>query len=440
MQDQRNRRVGAGQLAGGDHRLLGRVGQQIGRGQAGIGVQAGDADRVVVVPLHPCRLAVRVVIGHRTRAGLVHVGHVQGARAAQKACQQGRVERCISRQRGSIGGIGFACRGDPGMRAAIADPGAVAAMQMDIGPVLGIGMQAVLAEAGTDDRRVDRQEQIAIAGADRDQSGGVGGRDRAADRQQVDELDPRRCVLVGLDDRAEVMRVVEGERGDRQAGQLAVCIAAIDHDRQAARIKQRHRFAAEQRRAAIAGFMVDLHIAAQGGRLFQVAVQAVGVFDCGDLVIVVAGQQALRVTPFRWQRHRDVFLRHAVSHRLGIGGTQQRQRVDEFAQRLAGAGVAIRVKLLDLGVIGDAVGRVIAGRREHRLAGRVVHRQAGGIQDRRPLACAGRAAGEIALDDEWHIVQVIGIAEAGAGLGQCGCSGQAQQHADSLGNRADLEF
>ncbi len=69
-----------------DQRLLGVVGDDVGRGLAGIDVQAGDAPGVVVVEHQPGALLVGVVVGLRAVARIVRgAGHAQVVLPAQLA-------------------------------------------------------------------------------------------------------------------------------------------------------------------------------------------------------------------------------------------------------------------------------------------------------------------------------------------------------------------
>ncbi len=111
--------VDAGDVGAVDQVLLDLVGQQVTRGLARVDVEAGDAERVVVVEHEPGALLVGVEEGHRPGARVRHVGNVDHADTFG-------IRRGLSR------------RGDPLVGRAVADPGGDAAVQVQGGAVLGV--------------------------------------------------------------------------------------------------------------------------------------------------------------------------------------------------------------------------------------------------------------------------------------------------------------
>ena len=203
LDHQLDRVLGRGQDAIGDQRLLGVVGDDVGRCLTGIHVEPGDAPGVVVVEHQPRALGVGVEERLRTRTGVWHVRHILHA----DTLGVGRVLR---------GG------GDPLVRGAVGDPRGDATVQVDDRPVLRIThvhrhvvglvdtttgrvlrvrrgrvhLMAIGRQTGPHHGGVRRQEQVAL---------GAGG-------QQVAEEDPHRHVLVGDDRGAEIARLGHADR------------------------------------------------------------------------------------------------------------------------------------------------------------------------------------------------------------------------------------
>ncbi len=182
---------------------FGRVGDQVAGSFTGVDVQAGDTPGVVVVEHQPGALLVGVIEGLAAvvrRTADVHVRDVRDADAL------------------GIGGV-LASGSDPLVGGAIADPGGDAAMQVQGGAVLGealgsasgshvafsthgvanpihntiavsrSGCHSVWPHTRTHDRRVDRDEQVAVH----------------AFWQQVVEDDANGLVPGGEDRRTEVL-------------------------------------------------------------------------------------------------------------------------------------------------------------------------------------------------------------------------------------------
>ena len=464
LQDQGNRVVRVGQRARGDQLLLTVVREHVARGHAGVHVQAGLTHRVVVVPLQAGTLAVGEVVGHRARTRVRHVGHVDGAGAAQVARQQLGGQAWIGRQCIGVARIFFAQRRDPLVRRAIADPGVVATVQVQVGAVLGVVGHAIGPETGAHHRRIERQEQITAAGVD----AGLGLDDRQAvradhrravriehvlgrchhsgtpHRQQVQEPHAGGNVLGRRDDRPEVARAVhtDGLHLDEVAGcildHLAQRVQLVDHDRRAVRVGQRHLLAARHGRddgtaavvplgPAIGCERVDLDVAAHAGGVGQVGVEPVLELDDRDLEVLVKRIGAIGLAPLGGHRHRDVLVGHTVGHLLGVGRPGQGQRIDELAQGRAGSRVAAPgEQLIDHRLVGQAVGRVVARRcATHRVrhAGVV----AGGINTR-PQPVATGAADEERRNDKRLLVQVDGVAETRTGLRRRSTQGCQTDH------------
>ena len=207
------------------------------------------------------------------------------------------------------------------MRRAVANPGCVAAVEMEGGAVLGVGpglkllgpsagsieRQGPTAFARSHDRGVDRDEQVpCVAGL-----------------EKVVEFDPRGHVFDGDDEGPEVMGLVVGENG----------FALVQDRRRAVGVEQ----LGGGGRVSRAG-RINLHIPAQpGGRQF--AVHLLGVIDHRDLEVVGAGEGRLV-----GGCDRDV-LAEVVRCR----GTEAWEPVDEFRQQRA------------VGVVGDVVVDTRAG-------------------------------------------------------------------------------
>ena len=285
-------------------------------------------------------------------------------------------------------------------------------MQVDVGAVLGVFGEAVRAEAGTGDRLVHRQEDVAVAGGHHRLAVGIGRAQLGtAGGQQVDELQARRHTLASLDDRAEEVRIVDRTRLHHLAAavgvedQEAARVGRLHQDRRGAvRVEQRHLLARHRRRR-------QLHVAADGGRVLQVGMQLLLVFDDRHFEVVVTGGLAgLRVDPLGGRSHRQV-AHGAVGHGLWLA--RQRQRIDELAQRAAGVAGAVAGQLAG---IEQAIGLV--GR--HRILA---------------VAVTARAVRKMRADVRNRIAgEVLAFAKTDAGLG--GQAG-AEQNSQDTGGRRD---
>ena len=106
-------------IAAGDQIILDRVVDQVTRGHAGIDIEAGDADGVVVVKHQPAALLVGVIKSLSTRTRIRHVGDVLETHALEVVAR-------------------FTSGGKPLVRRPITDPGGKCPMVMDGGAVLGV--------------------------------------------------------------------------------------------------------------------------------------------------------------------------------------------------------------------------------------------------------------------------------------------------------------
>ena len=148
----------AGQVVGGDETELVVVVDDVGRGDPGVRVEARRSDGVVVIPLETGSLGVGVVV-----LGLV-------GRHDLALSQHGVVDEARAFVAGGI---------PPGVGTTIARPGDVAAMQVDVGPVVR--------ELGAHDRAIDGQD-VAVG-------------------QMIAERELDRCPALDGDDSAEVPEV-----------------------------------------------------------------------------------------------------------------------------------------------------------------------------------------------------------------------------------------
>jgi len=178
----------AGQVVGGDETELVVVVDDVGRGDPGIGVQTCRADGMVVVPDETGALAVGVVV-----LGLV--GRHDLALSQHRIVDEARAL--------VAGGI------PPGVGTTIARPGDVAAMQVDVGPVVR--------EFGAHDRAIDGQD-VAVG-------------------KMIAERDLDGCPTLDGDDSAEVPEVRRASlaeapqsRGVGQVGMQLIRVLA-DPDR-----------------------------------------------------------------------------------------------------------------------------------------------------------------------------------------------------------------
>ena len=289
-----------------DQLLLGRVGDEVAGGLAGVHVQAGDAPRVVVVEHQPRALLVRVVEGlaavvaaeqSGTPAVADHVGHVLDADALRP-------------RGGLVGGR------DPLVRGAVADPRGDAAVQVQRGPVVReavvlpfgvLGAHRVAdvvrdgafvdrrrpschrAHAGAHQRRVRREEQVAVC----------------ARRQQVVEDDADRLVLRRDDRRAEVVRVVDAASPGTPSGMSDGVERAV---------KQRRSTSGDVLADASVGRRLELHVLAERAcpRRQSDELHLLAVLDDGDHVVVRVPGERRRVGT----RDRDV-LAEVVRPRPG---------------------------------------------------------------------------------------------------------------------------
>ena len=307
--------------AAGNQVLLELVGDQVTGGLAGIDVQPCDAEGVVVIEHQPGALLVGVVIGRGTVAGIGHVGDVLQTDTLGERCD-------------------LTGRGDPLVRGTVADPGSAAAMQMEVGTVLGVaragvGLDGIVAigACAAGGAGIGRPAAGAHHGAvDRDKE--VAGR---ADRELVGELDAYRAIPFRDDAGAEVADRIGIDAGacGRVGGRTGMLVgAAFVLAREGA-----------GREVAAA---VNLHVAAQkrAGQ-GEVRVQALLELHQFDLVIVRTGIAG------------DVGLGHGevLPKVVRLEATKPRQRVDEFCQRRAvgpvGSGVVIGSGREALGVKGS---------------------------------------------------------------------------------------
>ena len=297
--------------------LLPLVGDQVPRRLAGVDVQPGNAEGVVVVEHEPGALLVGVVIGGRAVAGIGHVRDVLQAHPLGERCHlQGR--------------------GDPLVRGAVADPRGAPAVQVDGGPVLGVARAAVglhrvvaggaraaggagvgRAGAGPHHRAVHRDEQVA----------------RGPNRELVGELDAHRAVPFRDDGRSQVMR-----RGQSAGGHVGL---------RAGMLVQAALVLAREGAGRQVAPQVDLTVAAQQrAQRRQVRMHALPVLHQFDLVIVRAGIAG----------HVRLGDAQVLPQVVGLGAPQPGQGVDEFGQRRAvgpvGGGVVIRGGRVPLGVQG----------------------------------------------------------------------------------------
>ena len=190
---------------------------------------------------------------------------------------------------------GLTKRSNPLVGGAVTDPGGAAAMEMDVGTVLGVlrpvvGDRLVRPQAGTHDGFVNREEEITTA---RNATRGSG-------IEAIDKLEPDRPILLGDDDRSKIVR-----------SYLAV-ITAVG---------------------------INLHIAAQSGRV-EVRMHLLFVFHQLDDVVVGTGERAL--------------IRHGNRQKLAevVRSIQTRQGIDELGKRRAVGPVGGRV------VIGCAINSI----------------------------------------------------------------------------------
>ena len=166
-----------GQDPGVDELVVDRVHDEVARSLAGVDVQAGEREGVVVVEHEPTALLVGVVVGGDAVTGGAgaHVGHVLEGGALL-------VARVLIR------------RGDPLVGGAVTDPGIESTVEVELGAVLGVELRPEGAGA-----------QGAVASA---HHGGVHGDEQVtlgARGQQVPELHADRAIPVGDDDGAEVV-------------------------------------------------------------------------------------------------------------------------------------------------------------------------------------------------------------------------------------------
>ena len=348
--------------------LLGRVGDHVAGGLAGVDVQAGDAPRVVVVEEQPRALLVGVVEGLAAVGRAVADVHIWDVLHADAL----RPRRVLA------GG------GDPLVRRPVADPGGRAAVEVQGRPVVleTPGALRVLAAHRVTDIVHDRalvdgggHVHRAHAGA---HQGAVGREEQVAvrpGREQVVEDDPDRAIL-GRDDRgAEPLG-----RGDGEPLGDAVGL----HDRGLGPVKERVR-----RREVLADAGVrcrlELDVAADE-RVRQAGREVGAVLHEADDVLV--GFRAV-VRLGLGNGERDVLAARRAGRRHAQAWQVVRELLDAL-RHVAGAGV----------VDGDrsdrsAGGRDGGGRRRARAGPRVAERHGGG----------GRVAGaerveDDALDDE----------------------------------------
>ena len=175
--------LSGGEGSGADKRQLRGILDEIPRGLAGIDIEARDSPCMVVEKHQPGALRVGPVERLRPGARVRHVGDVHHADPP------------------GIGG-GLSGWGDPLVGRAVADPRGASAVEMEGCPVfrerarhggprlLGHGVVVDLKISRSHDTGVDREKQVA--------SGPRG--------QAVGELDAHRSVLLGDDQRSQVMR------------------------------------------------------------------------------------------------------------------------------------------------------------------------------------------------------------------------------------------
>ena len=158
---------GPGRLLSSHQGQLVVVGDDVGRGDPGVGVEARDAEGVVVVPHQPGALVVGVVV-----LGLV---------AERLAWAQDLVVHEAEPL--------LAVRVPPGVRPAVADPGDEPAVQVDVRPVVWLPISP---HDGAVDREDVRGRQV-VAEGDLDRVAALGGDDAA----QVPESPPGRSPTGG---------------------------------------------------------------------------------------------------------------------------------------------------------------------------------------------------------------------------------------------------
>jgi len=266
-----------------DQLLLDRIGNEVARRLAHVDVQPRDAPGMIVVEHEAGALLVRPVERHRPLARIGHVWNVLHAHALG-----------VRRR--------FAGRGDPLVRRAVADPRALAAVKVQRGPVLGEHVPLHWTHPRAHHGRIARDEQVAAL----------------ARRQGVGELDAHGPVLLGDDDRPQVV--------DRRRRHVVRSTGGV----------RAH---------------VGLHVAPQRGRR-QVRVHLLRVLAELDLVVVRARiRDRVRI------RHREI-----LSQVVRLGRPQARQRVHELAH-------AAGERAAHLGCGGGAAARRVRDRdRRQRIA------------------------------------------------------------------------
>ena len=258
---------------GVDELFLYRIHDEVAGSFTGIHVQAGEPEGVIVVEHEPATLLVGPVVGGHAVAGGANA-HVWYIPVGSTLLVAG----------------GLTSGGIPLVGRAVTDPGAEAAVEVELGPVLGEELGATQgAHTGTVHGGVHREEQVSGPTACEGIHGPEG--------QLVGHLHAHGAIPLGDDDGAKVVRVVR----------------AI------------HR--------ALGG-RVEIPITAELGGI-QLAVQLLRVLLDADLVVVRGGVEGIG----HGLGHGD-----EVPQVVGVRGRQARQAVHELVDGLGVVPVAGRVE------------------------------------------------------------------------------------------------